>query len=57
MVGIEAFDPEMLVFMDKTGCDKRNLVRQYGYSVRGLTPVTHKFVVYGKHICYWSNDN
>ena len=50
MVGIEAFDPEMLVFIDETGCDKRNLVRQYGYGVRGLTPVTHKFVVYGKRI-------
>ena len=50
MVEIEAFDPEMLVFIDKTGCDKRNLVRQYGYGVRRLTLVTHKFVVYGRRI-------
>ena len=50
MVEIEAFDPEMLVFIDKTGCDKRNLVRQYGYGVRCLTLVTHKFVVYGRRI-------
>ena len=50
MVGIEVFDPEMLVFIDETGCDKRNLVRQYGYGVRGLTPVTHKFVVHGKRV-------
>ena len=50
MVGIEAFDPERLVFIDETGCDKRNLVRQYGYSVRGIIPVSHNFVVYGKCI-------
>ena len=41
MVEIEVFDPEMLVFIDDTGCDKCNLVRQCGYSVRGLTPVTN----------------
>lgn len=50
MVEIEAFDSEMLVFIDETGCDKRNLIRQYGYGVRGLTPVTHKYIVYGKRI-------
>ena len=41
MVEIELFDPEMLVFIDETGCDKRNLLRQYGHGIRGLTPVTH----------------
>ena len=50
MVEIEPFDPEMLVFIDETGFDKHNLVRQYGYGIRGLTPVTHKFVVYGRRI-------
>ena len=50
MVEVEAFNPEMLVSIDETGCDKRNLVRQYRYGVRGLTPVTQKFVVYGKRI-------
>ena len=50
MAEIEGFEPEMLVFIDETGCDKRNLVRQYGYGIRGLTPVTHKFIVHGKRI-------
>ena len=36
MVEIEPFDPEILVFIDETGCDKRNLVRQYGYGIRSL---------------------
>ena len=49
MVGIEVFDPEMLVFIDETGCE-RSLVCQYGYGVRGLTPVTHRFVVHGNHV-------
>ena len=37
MVGIEAFDPEMLIIIDETDCDKRNLVCQYGYGVRSHT--------------------
>ena len=47
MVEIEPFDPEMLDFIDETGCDN---ICQYGYGIRGLTSVTHKFVVYGRHI-------
>ena len=44
------FDPELLVFIDQRGYKKLNLVCQYGFSVRGITPVSHNFVVYGKHI-------
>jgi transposase len=33
MVEIELFDPEMLVFIDETGCGKHSVVRQYGYGV------------------------
>ena len=50
MAEIEAFDPDMLVFRDETGCDRRNLIRQFGYGLRGITPVTHKLVTYGKCI-------
>jgi len=27
----------MLVFIDKTGYDRRNTIRKYGYSFRGMT--------------------
>jgi len=50
MAEIEAFDPDMLVFLDKTDCDRRNQIRQFGYGLRGITPVTHKLVTYGKRI-------
>ena len=50
MAEIEAFDPDMLVFLDETGCDRRNQIRQFGYGLRGITPVTHKLVTYGKRI-------
>ena len=26
------YDPEMLVFIDETGADRRNTIRKYGYS-------------------------
>ena len=41
MVEIEEFDPDMLVFIDETGCERRNLVRKYGCGVRGIPPVSH----------------
>ena len=50
MAEIEAFDPDMLVFLDETGCDKRNSIRQFGYGLRGITPVIHKLDTYGKRI-------
>ena len=50
MAEIEAFDPYMLVFLDETGSDKRNSIHQFGYGLRGITPVTHKLDIYGKRI-------
>ena len=44
------FDPSMLVFISETGSDHRNSVRKYGYSLRGMTPVTHQLCVYGKRM-------
>ena len=50
MAEIEAFDPDMLVFLDETGSDKRNSIRQFGYGLRGITLVTHKLDIYEKRI-------
>lgn len=47
---MEAFDPHMLVFVDETGCERRNSVRQYGYGLRGMTPVQHQITVGGKRL-------
>ena len=50
MADISMFEPEMIVWLDKTGSDRRKSVRAYGYGLRGLTPVTHKLKVRGKRI-------
>ena len=39
MAEISVYDPSMLIWLDKTGCDGRNTIRKYGYSIRGLPSV------------------
>ena len=31
----ELYSPEMLIFVDETGCDRRDAMRKFGYSLRG----------------------
>ena len=40
--------PEMLVFLDKTGSDRCNSLRKYGYSLRGKPTVSKKLLVNGE---------
>lgn len=44
------FNPEMFVWVDESGCDKRDNVRNYGYALRGVTPVCNRFLVLGERI-------
>lgn len=32
---ISVYNTDMLIFLDETGCDRRNSLRKFGYSVRG----------------------
>jgi len=32
-------DADMIVWIDKTGSDRRDASRRYGYHLRGMTPV------------------
>ena len=48
MAEISAYDPSMLVWLDETGCDKRNFVREYGYALQGMTPRAYTFNSWGK---------
>ena len=50
MLDISMFDPEMIVWLDETGSDRRDGVRACGYGLRGLTPVEHQLKVWGKRI-------
>ena len=36
MATISVYDPNMIVWIDESGCDRRNSARRYGYSLRGL---------------------
>ena len=47
---ISAFSKEMLVWVDETGCDKRDLLRKYGYSFCGQRAVCQKLLVRGKRV-------
>ena len=42
--------PNMLVFVDETGADKRNHFRKYGYSLRGKPAVNNTLLFRGERI-------
>ena len=35
---MSVYDSSLLLFIDETGCDRRNSLRKYGYAIRGCTP-------------------
>lgn len=45
MAEIAMYDPSMLVWIDETGCDRRNSLRRYGYSIRGMPPRDHRLLI------------
>ena len=44
------YDPHMLIFLDETGADRRNLLRKYGYSIRGKPAQKHTLLVRGERV-------
>jgi len=42
---ISIYDPSMFVWIDESGCDRRNSTRKFGYSIRGIPPVDHRLLV------------
>ena len=48
MADISIYDPQMLVWLDETGCDRRNTLRKYGYSLRGIPVCDHRLLVRGR---------
>ena len=47
---VALYDSGMFVFLDETGSDRRNVLRKYGYSFRGIPAVSHKLLVRGQHL-------
>ena len=42
--------PAMFIWVDETGTDRRDNIRKFGYSLRGITPASHRFLSHGKRI-------
>ena len=43
-------NPNMFVWADETGTDRRDSIRKYGYDLRGTRAVSHRFLSRGKRI-------
>ena len=46
---VSMYDPEMLVLIDETGADRRNILK-HGYSVRGKPDKNHKLSCQSQYI-------
>ena len=42
------FPSKLCVWIDETGCDRRNALRKYGYGIRGHTPHDFSLKLRGK---------
>uniref|UniRef100_A0A1X7V458 Paired domain-containing protein n=1 Tax=Amphimedon queenslandica TaxID=400682 RepID=A0A1X7V458_AMPQE len=49
-IDISLYHNDMLIFVDETGCDRRDLIRKKGYCIRGKPAVKHKLLLRGEHI-------
>ena len=49
-VDVSIFNPDMLIFLDESGCDNRDSVRKKGYSLRGKPARKQKLLVRGEHV-------
>ena len=44
------FKAEMFVWVDESGCNAKDHIRKYGYSLRGSTPVCHRILSRGQRV-------
>ncbi len=47
---MSVYSPEMLIFVDETGTDRRNTIRKCGYSMRGKPLKNYSLLVRGERI-------
>ena len=48
MSEVTIYDPSMLLWIYESVCDKRNSLRKWAYSMKGITSKDHKLLVQGK---------
>ena len=44
------FNLDMMVFIDESGCDRRDAIRKYGYGLRGMPVKSQKLLLRGQRI-------
>ena len=49
-VDVSLYSPDMFVFIDETGADRRNSLRKYGYSLRGKPITMEALLVRGERV-------
>ena len=49
-IDVSLYSPDMFIFIDETGADKRNSLRKYGYSLRGKPVTTKSLLVRGERV-------
>ena len=50
MLATSLFNLDMMVFIDESGCDRRDAIRKYGYGLRGMPVKSQKLLVRGQRI-------
>ena len=50
ILDVSVYSPEMLIFLDETGADRRNSLRRYAYSLRGKPATNHSLMVRGERV-------
>ena len=45
---MKEYNIDQILWIDETGCDRRKLQRNYGYSIRGMPPRDHSLTLHGK---------
>ena len=48
MAEISVFDPSMIIWIDESSCDRRNSMRNFAYTLRGMPPVDCRLLTRGK---------
>ena len=55
ILDVSVYDPDILIFLDETGADRRNMLRKCGYSMRGKPAQKLTLLVRGERVSTIAN--
>ena len=50
MAKVQFYKREQIVWIDESGCDKRDNIHKFGCALRGERPVCHRFLHRGQRV-------